>query len=83
MGTRPCLIDTGAVLYLMGEKGMDPASVRHFLYHDCGLKGQQRHARAKLEASADPRATFAIASSMRERQLCYARNIERFSTQLH
>ena len=34
MGTRPGQIDPGVVLYLIAEKGMGPASVEHFLYHD-------------------------------------------------
>lgn len=39
MGTRPGQIDPGVVLYLATEKGLSPAAIEHFLYHDCGLKG--------------------------------------------
>jgi acetate kinase len=62
MGTRPGQIDPGVVLYLMTEKGMDAASVQHFLYSDCGLKGLSgiSNDMRELEASADPRAAFAI-----------------------
>ena len=62
MGTRPGQIDPGVVLYLMTEKGMDAAAVQHFLYHDCGLKGLSgiSNDMRELEASADPRAAFAI-----------------------
>jgi acetate kinase len=62
MGTRPGQIDPGVVLYLLAEKGMDAASVQHFFYHDCGLKGLSgiSNDMRELEASADPRAAFAI-----------------------
>jgi acetate kinase len=62
MGTRPGQIDPGVVLYLMSEKGMDAAVVQHFLYSDCGLKGLSgiSNDMRELEASADPRAAFAI-----------------------
>jgi acetate kinase len=62
MGTRPGQIDPGVVLYLMAEKGMDAAAVQHFLYADCGLKGLSgiSNDMRELEASADPRAAFAI-----------------------
>ena len=62
MGTRPGQIDPGVVLYLMAEKGMDAVAVQHFLYHDCGLKGLSgvSNDMRELEASADPRAGFAI-----------------------
>jgi acetate kinase len=62
MGTRPGQLDPGVVLYLIAEKGMSPAAVQEFLYHDCGLKGLSgisNDCRA-LEASADPRARFAL-----------------------
>jgi acetate kinase len=39
MGTRPGQIDPGVVLYLLSEKGMNPATVQDFLYKECGLKG--------------------------------------------
>lgn len=62
MGTRPGQIDPGVLLYLMTEKGMDATAVQHFLYHDCGLKGLSgiSNDMRELEASADPRAAFAI-----------------------
>jgi acetate kinase len=62
MGTRPGQIDPGVVIYLMAEKGMDAAAVQRFLYHDCGLKGLSGVSNdvRELEASADPRAAFAI-----------------------
>jgi acetate kinase len=62
MGTRPGQIDPGVVLYLLAAKGMDAASVQRFLYQDCGLKGLSgiSNDMRELEASADPRAAFAI-----------------------
>jgi acetate kinase len=62
MGTRSGQIDPGAVLYLIAEKGMNPGSVQHLLYHECGLKGLSglSNDMRELEMSADPRATFAI-----------------------
>lgn len=62
MGTRPGQIDPGVVLYLIAEKGMSADAVQHFLYHDCGLKGLSGigNDMRELEASADPRAAFAI-----------------------
>jgi acetate kinase len=72
MGTRPGQIDPGVVLYLMAEKGMDAASVQHFLYHDCGLKGLSgvSNDMRELEASADPRAAFAIEFFVYRISLC-------------
>jgi acetate kinase len=62
MGTRCGQIDPGVVLYLIEEKGMSPAAVRHLLYHDCGLKGLSglSNDMRELEASSDPCAAFAI-----------------------
>jgi acetate kinase len=62
MGTRPGQIDPGVVLYLLTEKGMDVAEVQRFLYNECGLKGLSgvSNDMRELEASADPRAAFAI-----------------------
>ena len=62
MGTRPGQIDPGVVLYLLTEKGMDAAAVQRFLYNECGLKGLSgvSNDMRELEASADPRAAFAI-----------------------
>jgi acetate kinase len=62
MGTRPGQIDPGVVLYLLTEKSMDAAEVQRFLYNECGLKGLSGVSSdmRELEASADPRAAFAI-----------------------
>ena len=62
MGTRPGQIDPGVVLYLIGEKGMDPAAVQNLFYHECGLKGLSglSNDMRDLETSTDPRAVFAI-----------------------
>ncbi len=62
MGTRAGQIDPGVVLYLIEQKGMSPHEVQHMLYHDCGLKGLSgiSNDMRELEASADPRAAFAI-----------------------
>ena len=62
MGTRPGQIDPGVILYLVAQKGMTPAAVEKLLYHDCGLKalsGISNDVR-ELDASADPRAAFAL-----------------------
>lgn len=62
MGTRPGQIDPGVVLYLFAEKGMTPAAVQDLLYRECGLKGLSGISNdvRELDASADPRAAFAI-----------------------
>ena len=62
MGTRPGQLDPGVVLYLLTEKGMSASNVQNFLYRDCGLKGLSgvSNDMRELEASADPRAAFAI-----------------------
>jgi acetate kinase len=62
MGTRPGQLDPGVVLYLLQEKGMSAAQVQSFLYGECGLKGLSgiSNDMRELEASADPRAAFAI-----------------------
>ena len=62
MGTRPGQIDPGVVLYLIREKRMSAAQVQHLLYHECGLKGLSGISNdvRELEASADPRARFAL-----------------------
>ena len=72
MGTQPGQINPGVVLYLMTEKGMDAAAVQHFLYHDCGLKGLSglSNDMRELEASADPRAAFAIEFFVYRISLC-------------
>jgi acetate kinase len=62
MGTRPGQLDPGVVLYLITEKGMTVSKVQDLLYRDCGLKGLSgvSNDMRELEASADPRAAFAI-----------------------
>lgn len=62
MGTRPGQIDPGVVLYLLAEKGMTPAAVQDLLYKECGLKGLSGVSNdvRELEASADPKAAFAL-----------------------
>lgn len=62
MGTRPGQLDPGVVLYLMSAKGMAPGEVQEFLYRQCGLKGLSgvSNDMRELQASGDPRATFAI-----------------------
>ncbi|MGY2806366.1 acetate/propionate family kinase [Bradyrhizobium sp. USDA 4506] len=62
MGTRPGQIDPGVVLYMIALKGMSVSQVQDFLYRDCGLKGLSgvSNDMRELEASADPRAAFAI-----------------------
>lgn len=62
MGTRPGQLDPGVVLYLMSAKGMTPGEVQDFLYRECGLKGLSgvSNDMRELQASADPRAMFAI-----------------------
>src|SRR3954451_20231291 len=62
MGTRPGQLDPGVVLYLISEKGMSAAEVQDLLYRECGLKGLSgiSNDMRVLEASADPRARFAV-----------------------
>jgi acetate kinase len=62
MGTRPGQIDPGVVLYLVQEKGMSAVGVQELLYQECGLKGLSgiSNDMRELQASADPRAAFAI-----------------------
>ena len=62
MGTRPGQLDPGVLLYLIAEKGMTPAAVQDLLYRDSGLKGLSGISNdvRELEASADPRAAFAL-----------------------
>ena len=62
MGTRPGHLDPGVVLYLITEKGMDPAAVQKLFYHECGLKGLSglSNDMRDLETSADPSAVFAV-----------------------
>jgi acetate kinase len=62
MGTRPGQIDPGVVLYLIDQKRMSAAEVQKLLYHECGLKGLSGVSNdvRELEASADPKAAFAL-----------------------
>jgi acetate kinase len=62
MGTRTGQIDPGVLLYLMQQKGMSSEAIHDFCYHDCGLKGLSGISNdvRDLEASADPRADFAL-----------------------
>ena len=62
MGTRPGQLDPGVILYLVAQKRMSAAAVEKLLYHECGLKalsGISNDVR-ELDASADPRAGFAL-----------------------
>jgi acetate kinase len=62
MGTRPGQIDPGVVLYLIDQKQMSADQVQAFLYEQCGLKGLSGLSNdvRELEASADPKAQFAL-----------------------
>jgi acetate kinase len=62
MGTRPGQIDPGVLLYLIQQKGMEPAAVESLLYRESGLKGLSgiSNDMRELEASTDPRAKLAI-----------------------
>jgi hypothetical protein len=62
MGTRPGQIDPGVLFYLIDQKQMSADQVQLFLYQDCGLKGLSGISNdvRELEASADPKAQFAL-----------------------
>ena len=62
MGTRPGQLDPGVVLFLIDQKQMSAADVQHLFYHESGLKGLSGISNdvRDLEASADPRAAFAL-----------------------
>jgi acetate kinase len=62
MGTRPGQLDPGVALYLIMEQGMSPGAVQDMLYQECGLKGLSGISNdvRELEASADPKAAFAL-----------------------
>ena len=62
MGTRPGQLDPGVVLYLFDQMKMSTADVTHLFYHESGLKGLSGISNdvRELEASADPRAAFAL-----------------------
>src|SRR5262249_27703140 len=62
MGTRPGQIDPGVLLYLIAEKGMDPAAVQDLLYRESGLKGISgiSNDMRELQSSTHPRAVVAV-----------------------
>lgn len=63
MAAQPGEIDPGVVLYLALIKNMSPTEIQEFLCDQCGLRalsGISDDVR-ELQASADPRAAFAIA----------------------
>ena len=62
MGTRPGQLDPGVVLYLVEQEKMTAAQVQALLYNECGLKGLSGISNdvRELEASSDPRASFAL-----------------------
>jgi acetate kinase len=62
MGTRPGQIDPGVVFYLIDQKRMSVTEVQKLFYHECGLKGLSGVSNdvRELEASADPKAAFAL-----------------------
>jgi acetate kinase len=62
MGTRPGQIDPGVLLYLVMEKGMDPAAMQDMLYRESGLKGLSgvSNDMRELQTSAEPRAKLAV-----------------------
>lgn len=62
MGTRPGQLDPGVVLYLVAEKGMNPAAVQDLFYKESGLKGLSGISNdvRELQNSKDPKAAFAL-----------------------
>jgi acetate kinase len=62
MGTRPGVLDSGVLLYLMDEHGMDARALEALLYHRSGLLGVSGLSSdmRELLASSDPRAREAI-----------------------
>jgi acetate kinase len=62
MGTRPGQLDPGVVLYLVAEKGMNPAAVQDLFYKESGLKGLSGISNdvRELQDSKDPKAAFAL-----------------------
>jgi acetate kinase len=62
MGTRPGQIDSGVLLYLLMERGMQPAAVQGLLYRDSGLKGLSgiSNDMRELQSNPDPRARLAV-----------------------
>ncbi len=62
MGTRSGQIDPGVLLYLIMQRGMEPAAVQDLLYRESGLKGMSgiSNDMRELETSAEPTAALAI-----------------------
>jgi len=62
MGTRCGSLDPGVVLYLLDELGMDAQAIEKLIYQQSGLLGVSGISSdmRTLEASDDPRASFAI-----------------------
>jgi acetate kinase len=62
MGTRPGQIDPGVLLYLIMEKGLEPAAVQKLLYQESGLKGLSgiSNDMRELQSSAEPSARLAV-----------------------
>ncbi len=62
MGTRCGTLDPGVILYLLNARGMDARAIEKLLYEQSGLLGVSGISSdmRTLEASADPRAQFAI-----------------------
>jgi len=62
MGTRPGQIDPGVLLYLLTEKGMQPAAVQDLLYRESGLKGISgiSNDMRDLQSSSEPTASLAV-----------------------
>lgn len=62
MGTRPGGIDPGVLLYLLGQRGMQPAALERLLYKESGLLGLSgvSNDMRLLLSSAEPRARLAV-----------------------
>ena len=72
MGTRPGQIDPGVLLYLVGEKGMDAATLENLLYRESGLKGLSSISNdmRELQANPDERARLAVDYFVYRAALC-------------
>ncbi len=72
MGTRPGQIDPGVLLYLIGEKGMDAATLENLLYRESGLKGLSgiSNDMRELQANPDERARLAVDYFVYRAALC-------------
>jgi len=72
MGTRPGQIDPGVLLYLVGEKGMDAATLENLLYRESGLKGLSgiSNDMRELQANPDERARLAVDYFVYRAALC-------------